>query len=266
MRSFLLATLIVIVTGCQSASTNINKNKDIVQSTRVVELADSVLLGELIDGPANIRDTVNGKILYSLFNDVPVESTDTSNMWVQVGLVIDLTPLQFKVLRLEMGDTIFLNNRQVGITLDKVRLRAGIKRNEELRGELVGYTSFKNIKKNTIPEYEFERIVNHVPTLTVDSFTSFFREMRFQSSDNKHFVGFLLDENWIDDPSPLLRLWVLFNHGKLFGVVHSRKLKLNKSSTYKVNRGFTLSIVGDQDPNLVNDFVKEFNEYINQAD
>jgi hypothetical protein len=90
--------------------------------------------------------------------------------------------------------------------------------------------------------------------------------MGFDSSNSKRLVGFQLDENWIDDPSPMLRLWVLFNRGKLFGVVHSRKLNINTSITYKVDRGFTLSIIGDQDHQLVNDFIKEFNSYINQVD
>ena len=266
MKPYIVTAMVVLITGCQSVKTDTHSSKDTAQNSQVVAPPDSLRVGELIDGPANVRDTVNGRILFSLFDEVPVESTDTTNMWVQVGLVIDVTPSQYKVLHLEKGDTIFLNKRQVGIALDNVRLQAGMQTKRGLKGELVGYTSFKNIKKNTIPEYGFERIVIEDPAPTVDRFTRYFKEMGFESSNSEHFVGFQLDENWIDDPSPMLRLWVLFNHDKLFGVVHSRKLNLNNSTTHRIDRGFTLTIIGDQEPKLVSDFIKEFNSYINQVD
>lgn len=267
MKSCIITVMVVGITGCQSVNTDTHPGKDTAQKTQVAASPDSLRVGELIDGPANVRDTVNGKILFSLFDGVPVESTDTTNMWVQVGLEIDVTPSQYEVLHLEKGDTIFLNKRQVGVALDNVGLQSGLETSRGLKGELVGYTSFKNIKKNTIAEYGLEQILIEDPDPTVDKFTRYFKMMGFQSSNSDHFVGFQLDENSIDDPSPMLRLWILFNHDKLFGVVHSRKLNIfSNSKTYKVDRGYTLTIVGDQDPKLVNEFVKEFNSFIDHAD
>jgi hypothetical protein len=33
-----------------------------------------------------------------------------------------------------------------------------------------------------------------------------------------------------------------------------------------MDRGFTLTIIGDQDPKLVYDFIKKFDSFINQVD
>ncbi|HVY76867.1 MAG TPA: hypothetical protein VG890_18700 [Puia sp.] len=144
MKSYIISAIAVfIIPGCQSAKTDTHHGKDTAQHVQLVDSPDSLhVVGELIDGPANGRDTVNGKILFSLFDEAPVESTDAINKWVQVGLFIDVTTSQFKVLRLEKGDTIFLNKKQVGVALDNVQLRAGLETKQGLKGELVGYTYF----------------------------------------------------------------------------------------------------------------------------
>jgi hypothetical protein len=171
MKYIFLALLIIGLINCQSVKTDSAHKKDTNQNSLASNgLQDSSSVGELIDGPANVRDTVNGKLLFSLFDNVPVETTDTINMWVQVGLLIDVTPVQFKIRTLEKGDTIYLKNRQVGIVLEKTHLQAGLTTKQGLRGELVGYTSFKNIKISSIPEYGFSQIVNHKTFLTINEF------------------------------------------------------------------------------------------------
>jgi hypothetical protein len=70
MKSYIIITLVVIITGCQSVKTDTHQGKDTAQNSQVVDPLDSFHVGELIDGPANVRDTVNGNVLFSLYNIV----------------------------------------------------------------------------------------------------------------------------------------------------------------------------------------------------
>lgn len=64
----------------------------------------------------------------------------------------------------------------------------------------------------------------------------------------------------------MIRLWVLFKENKLFGIVHSRKLDIINSESIKLKRGFTLSVPADQNQKTVDEFVQEFNSYVEQVD
>jgi hypothetical protein len=268
----LYPVLLIFLFACQSEvkeekQKNINPQDSTTSDKPAVNaLPDSLLTGELIDGPANVRDTVNGNLIFSLYNGVPVTTTDTVNKWIQVGIVADVTRTQLDALALEKGDTIFFEGKPVGIALQKTSLSTGMETNKGLKGELVGYTSIENIRPSTIPEFALSEIINQNQVLTIDKFAPFFKKGGFSQSNSNHFAGFQLDESWLDDPSPLLRLWVLFNENKLFGVVHSRKLTINNSESVLLKRGFSLAVIGDQNQKTVDEFVNEFNSYITQVD
>jgi hypothetical protein len=109
-------------------------------------------------------------------------------------------------------------------------------------------------------------MINEDTNLNIDRFITFFKRAGFEAADSERNVGYQLEENWIDDPSPLLRLWVLFEGNHLFAVVHSRKLNIAHAAPVHLKRGFFLSVVGHQNKEAVNQFVKEFNDYIVQVD
>ena len=259
--------LFVLLFACKSEVKEIDQKKSINSDTLTNNiLPDSLLVGELIDGPANVRDTVNGKLIFVLNDNIPVATTDTSNKWIQVGIIADVTSTQFKALALEKGDKILLEGIQVGTALERMVLSAGLKTNQGLKAELIGYTSIQNIKPVTIPEYALAKMINPDQVPALDKFLQFFKKAGFHKSDSEHFDGFLLEENWINDPSPLIRLWVLFNDNKLFGVVHSRKLNISNSETIKLKREFSLTTIGNQNQKKMSEFVEEFNLYIESVD
>ena len=50
------------------------------------------IFADLIDGPANIRETPNGKILFSLNNDVSVQCEDIADNWCHISLMVWVKP------------------------------------------------------------------------------------------------------------------------------------------------------------------------------
>ena len=72
MRNLLTLILIISLIACHNNSTDKTINN--VDSTQV-----SLFSGERIDGPANIRDKINGKVLFTINDNILVETTPTEN-------------------------------------------------------------------------------------------------------------------------------------------------------------------------------------------
>ena len=271
MRHTLLILTFFII-GCNSPqpisvgdSTNSNSTTN---QPRQSKSADSLIISERIDGPANIRDTVKGKLLYVLNDNAPVVATEAQSNWVRVGILMTLTKAQKDELIIRKDSKIFLDGREVGYTVKDTRLKGALSTNEGDFGELVGYTSIKNIRPTTIPETVLSNIINSKPdTIYTDNLSDFLKDFKFQSFDGllPNAKGFEIDENWIDDPSPLLRLWLIFKNEKLVGIFHSRPLSLTNKVSKPVDRGFIYTSFGGN-PTDDSTLVSYFNGYIKQVD
>ena len=272
MRTF-IAILFLFIVGCnnrqQRNTTPLVALPDTsAKSAYLKAVDDSLINAERIDGPANIRDTTNGKLLFILNDNVIVTSTNPKNKWLQVGLFADLSQKQIDCICLLKGSKLFSEGKEVGQTVENIHLNGALTTNQGFKGELTGYTSVSNIKPNTIPENVFSDIINlSSNSLTITNFKKFIADFKFTESNGPlaELKGFQIDENWIDDPSPLLRLWLLFKDDKIYGVFHSRPLELKDAKTTKVKRGLYLSTF-NLDDKRNQDLVNAFNSYIVQVD
>ena len=259
----LIITIILIFASCNSKKNDKTTGLPIDKS-----FTDSIIISERIDGPANIRDVANGKLLFTLNDNVVVSANEPQDKWLKIGIFADLTQKQMDNLSISKGSKIFVDGKEVGQATDDLQLVSAFKSNNGLKGELVGYSSISNIKPNTIPENAFTAIINDSSlALTINDFKHFLKDFQFNDYDGllPNFKGYEIDENWIDDPSPLLRLWLLFKGGRLYGVFHSRPLKLNVKKTIKVERGFYYSFFEDnEETNKA--LINSFNSFIVQVD
>jgi len=265
MKYFIPLSMLVI-----AACNNTEENKPESQqskkdSTVPLPVVDSMVISERIDGPANIRDTVNGSILFTLNDNIKVTSTDPVNGWCQIGLVVDLPASE----KLKKGTVLKANGVEVGNALSDIELQSSFRRDDGMKGEIIGYTSLTNLKPYSIPEKVLTDLINKdsaVPTF--EKMDAFLKNFAFQKYNGlvKKFSAYEVDENWVDDPSPLLRLWLFFENKELFGVIHSRKLDLRNSKTHELKRGFYLSVIGSQDEQLVKELIEKFNAFIVQVD
>lgn len=226
------------------------------------------IIGERIDGPANERDKENGKLLFVLQDNVHVAATEPNGKWVQVGLFIDLTKEQVRSSQIKKGSQILVDGREVGTAAVDIHLTGISTGNDGDFGELTGFTSISNIRPATIVENAFTEIFNHATgPLTKKDFSSFLLDFEFQDFNGllDQYNGYEIDENWIDDPSALLRLWLIFEGDKFYGVFHSRLMSLKNASTTRVERGFYFSTVS-KDKKKNEKLIEAFNSYISQVD
>lgn len=268
----IIAVIIFFFISCKTKQTNNTHSVTVASPTISTEDTivgdDSLIVSERINGPANMRDSANGKLLFTLNDNVEVSATEAKSNWLQVGLYADLTKEQMDSLLIQKGSAIFVDGKEIGKALEDIHLDGAIRSTDGDKGELIGYTSVTNIRPNTIVENAFTTIVNTSSSpLTQKSFSKFLKNFEFQEFDEllPQFKGFEIDENWIDDPSPLLRLWLIFEGEKFYGVFHSRPLHLSGASTVKTKRGFYFSTFS-HDQKINKELIDAFNSYIVQVD
>ena len=118
-----------------------------------------MIISERIDGPANIRDTVNGKVIFQLVDNIPVSATEQTGKWLQVGIEVDITEEQMDKHFIKAGSKIYINRKEAGQTMEDLQISTLTGRDGP-KGILTGYTAINNIKPGTIIEDVFSSIVN----------------------------------------------------------------------------------------------------------
>jgi hypothetical protein len=232
-----------------------------------VSLIHPEIVSERIDGPANIRDTVRGRVLFNLYDNVPVYASDTSGKWCAVAVPVSLGATQANKGLIDNGRHLYWKDREIGITLADVSIDPMdiIEEHENYTGYLRGYTSTQNINPQTIPENILCSLIGKDTSLTISRLQSFIKGFQFISSNVENYKTFQLDE-LSDGPSTGLRIMLVFDHDKLFAVVHHRRLGLLSIKPSLLERGYKLTIVGDQPASLVSDFTTRVNSFISHAD
>lgn len=121
----------------------------------LVLILSSPVTAQLIDGPANIREKPNGKLLFSINDNVPVDYRFFQNDWYVVSFTVNVPETNFSSENVIAKETKLYdsNGNEIGKTLDNIPLS---KENTTYHPEnqtytcvLEGYT-FKNNLKDPI--------------------------------------------------------------------------------------------------------------------
>jgi len=223
----------------------------------------SFLIGEQIDGPANIRTRPNGKISFILNDGVNIETTPPVDNWLQVGLFIDLTPEQIKTSVILPGTVLTRDNKAVGKTIDTIDTWLD-------NGDAVyinGFSHTKNIKENSYPESYLTHLINQGNT-SFEAFKDFMNQYKFEVFDGGSLTNlkeYFIYESLIVNPSPRDRISLLFNKDKLIGLVHSRPLQ-TQFKTFDLIRGHKLTVTDDLSEAEIKDIVDKKIKFYNSVD
>jgi hypothetical protein len=219
---------------------------------------------ERIDGPANIRDGNTGKVLFSLNDDVPVNTTDTSKGRYYVGLFVDITPTQWHAQKIGKGSILYANGKVVGRALADLSL--DMSSDGAKAAVISGYTALQNIKAETEPEYILSRILSAHDTVSYDTLLYFVRDFGLDVSTIGRYPGYRLDLTQIDDLSAPLRMFLFVRNKQIVAIVTDRAIGYKGSHVYPLDRKYHLTVVGNQKSLIINNFKREFNYFIDHAD
>lgn len=231
------------------------------------------ILGERINGPANIRDTINGKVLFTLDDNILVECTEDKNNWHIIGLDIKINSVQLKNFKIAKGDKLVgINGEKFGIAVNETRLWRADENNGIETGFVKGYTFTGNIKPESIIENALNKIVlekgneifiNDLKGL-IDSFQ--LRKCTPSSQADEDGEWYYCSDNLIDDISPRDRITLIMENERLIGVVHSHKLNLKGLKSYELIRGHKFTPIANLTQEKIDGIIKERINWYNSID
>lgn len=246
MNRILTILTVFFLTACSTSTENKNeqvKNKQ-MNDTNSTEKSERIL-GERIDGPANVRDTINGKVILTLDDNVLVETAPELGKWFLLGVYVKLTDKQIEDFKIYPNTDLFsVDGKIIGKSKDTIELWM----TDDVSGFFGAYTHTDNIKKQTIPERALESELEK-GNLTISTLKNFIWTFDFRDygeNTELKYKQLYINESTVVDPSPKDRITLLFdNKENLIGVIHSRKLNLTKYKTYELVRGHSLTVIAE---------------------
>lgn len=259
-RKLIYILTILIIVACNSPEEKRVVRHEKQQESEPSNVEQLLVSGERIDGPANIREGINGKLLFKLQDNTPVETGFIENDWYPVGLWIDIDKKQEGNLRLLPGQKIFSNGIEVGQAVDTVEMWT--------EGYIAGMTYKDNIIPSTIPEVQLSNMINKGKT-SLSELQPFIDALQVEPMDwgmNNEIMELSFYEGFIIDPSAMHRISLLFKNEQLIAVNHSRPMTLPDYKTYQLKRNYKMTIIGGLNKKEIEELVKDRNHLLNSVD
>ena len=223
------------------------------------------LVGERIDGPANVRESANGKILFSLNDNVLVETEPMHNNWYSIGVFVKLSDKEYENFQILPGANLLsYGNKVIGKAIDTVNVLFGDKES----GLISGYTFKNNIKNESIPERKLEELINS-NNLSFSSLEKYIKNFEFEKYTNRNLTNiseYFIYESLMVDISPRDRISLLFRKNELIGIVHSREIICKEFKTYELIRGHKLTITSDLSEEEIEVLIEKNINFYNSVD
>jgi hypothetical protein len=272
--AFLLFVIFAFTTACtsdqggSSADTHNQTSTPVerasFQTERKPRVKTQAVIGERIDGPANVRDAVNGKLLFSLEDHVLVACTPLEGDWYKVGVQMEIKKEEFGIDRLQKGRKILVDGKEVGEILAETEVVTGM--GKHAWAELIGYTHKDNIKPSSIIENVLQSYLQtDGNSRMMQDFKPFIQQFELELTDQ--FEGYQIYynyENWIEDPSPMWRIGLVFQENKLVAILHSRPLSIPNTENHPLDRGFDCLTYNDFEK--AKETVALFDTFVNSVD
>jgi len=222
-------------------------------------------VGERINGPANIRDTVNGKILFSLYDGVIIETSPAINKWVKIGVYVKLTGKQIEAFKLEKNIPLI---NEDGKTIGKTISPVEISMIEEEIGYIEAYTHQDNINMAFNPEVQLMKILalGNYQKKALEPFMKKFGFTEYQEDNKLKFTQYFIYESTVVDFSPLDRITLMFDKQNVVGYFHTRNMVVKGFKTYELVRGHKLSIIETLPIKDIKSLIQKRNAYYDSVD
>lgn len=274
MRKYLPFLLAALVCSCAEnakkplpdADNSLTVNEQSASSTSS-PLPDKII-SERTNGTVTLLDTIDGKPLVSLNDNVLLDATMPKNGWSETSIEVAVSAAQEKSMIIKKGQPLSLAGKVIGKALDDLHLvTTGENRHGELTGYFFGYLQKKDIKAGSVIETALAEYLRTYSGRLLPDMQPFIKQFQLENTGvNAPFLEYYNYDNSVDDPSPLYRLVLVFYKNTLIGTVAARPLQLNNTRSQQLERGFTAYFFNDTDQKVIDEYVKLFNTFITNVD
>jgi hypothetical protein len=223
------------------------------------------ITGERIKGPAAIMNRPGGDTLFLLNDSALVSSTKPESGWLTVGVLMEIQNNEFSSDTLKKGRDIVVDGKSIGKIYSDMAVSTSTDYNMTW-AELKGTTEANCIYPWSIAELALSSMLLDANSRSLTVMNDFINDFDLEADTTLNFTSYFNYETWVDDPSPLLRIKLLFESGKLAGVVHSRPLSLQGTTDYVLERGLKVLFYQDVDKQKIENFISYFNKMITSVD
>ena len=273
MRKYVPFLLAGLLAGCaENTKKPLPEADSAVSTTTVTEnetpLPDKII-GERTKGTVTLLDTIDGKPLISLTDNVLLDATAPRQGWVEANIEMAITPAQEKSMLIKKGQVLKLEGKTIGKALDDLHLSTTgqSQTTRETTGYCLAYIKGNEIKRGSVIETALQDYLSKNKGRLLPDIQPFIKQFQLQTTPvNAPFLEYQNYENSVDDPSPMYRMVLVFYKNELIGIVASRPLQLKNVSHKALERGFTVYFLDGTAPKVMDEYVKVFNNFITNVD
>jgi hypothetical protein len=230
-----------------------------------VALPDSIL-GERVKGRTEVRAEPGGAVLFTLNDSTLVTCGKAGGGWYPVGLQLALPTSAHGTDTLRKGRALIVSGKAVGVVARDLYVSLS-STGKESWTELTGYVPKDRIYPFSVIEEALAGYMDTVKGRTVEALQPFITSFALEPfGELKPYDTYFTYESWIEDPSPLPRVQLVFFDNRLIGVVHSRPLEISHAADHQLERGFRVLFFEETPKEVKEDFTKQFNHFITSVD
>lgn len=260
----------LILAGCADntkapAKDTVAIAKSVITSTKALP---EKVIAERLSGTVTLLDTVNGKPIATLQDNVLLNTAAPKDGWIMTGIETEISPAQEKVMQLKKGQKLYLQGKVVGETLADIPLELiGQNHQGAKTGLFYGFMPAAKIKAGSVIETALSAYLLQNDSRMLPDMQPFIKQFQLQATGfNEPFLEYANYESTVDDPSPAYRTVLVFYKNKLIAVADSRPVKLKGATEHKLDRGFHGYFFTDTADKLQQEYIKMFNNFINSVD
>lgn len=226
------------------------------------------VIAERLSGTVTLLDTVNGKPIATLHDNVLLNTGIPQHGWIIAGIETEITPAQEKAMLLKKGQLLYIQGKVAGEMLAETPLEViGQNKQGTRTGLFYGFIPAGKIKAGSVIETALSQYLLQHNSRMLPDMQPFIRQFQLQPTGfNEPFLEYANYESTVDDPSPAYRTVLVFYKNKLIAVADSRQVKLKGTVEHKLDRGFHGYFFEDTDGTLQQEYIRMFNNFINSVD
>lgn len=240
-------------------------------------LVSTACYAEAVDGPANIRSSNSGEVIFTLNNNARINVLSDRDSWyaIEVPCYVDKTEVVSNFSSKNPRDVIpektLLYDRAgkvIGQTKTRVPAELGDLDEGNSRSFVVinGYTHQQNIRISSMLESAIETKLNSEKTHTLKTWSSHISSLGYQQwIDYDNFKSFIVFPERNGDPSPSPRVILFFYMDRIFGIYHSKPIRYAGFISVTKIYGFSLHYI-EADPAIKRKFDSYFPKILREAD